>query len=154
VRWILICVIVVTLGFMAYVRLMPGDPAKVHVDGVARAPGDYPTAGSFTAVRTLQTTPDDALAALDQIAAATPRTKILAGTVAEGLITYETRSRIVGFPDYTTVSIIPAHAAPGGNANPLIMIHARLRYGSADLGVNRKRVVAWLAQLGDKVAAP
>jgi hypothetical protein len=43
-----------------------------------------------------------ALARLDEIALATPRTTRLAGSPDEGRITWITRSALWGFPDYTT----------------------------------------------------
>jgi len=60
----------------------------------------------------------------------------------------QTRSRLWGFPDYTTVVATEHEGAP------VLMIHARLRFGKADLGVNKARVQAWLAQMSDLVAAP
>jgi uncharacterized protein (DUF1499 family) len=86
-------------------------------------------------------TPEEVLAALDAIARATPRTRVLAGSVAEGKITYVTRSAFWGFPDYTTVLAVPVE----GGAAPVIW--ARQRYGRGDLGVNRARVERWLAAL-------
>ena len=74
---------------------------------------------------------------LDRIIRDTPRTVVLAGTPEEGMITYITRSRLWGFPDYTTVE-----ARPG-----MIVIHGRLRFGSSDVGVNRARIDGWLATL-------
>ena len=52
-----------------------------------------------------------ALAAIDAAARATPRTRVLAGSVEAGMITYVTRSRLWAFPDYTTVAVAPAGAA-------------------------------------------
>jgi len=81
--------------------------------------------------------PAAALARLDAIAMASPRTRRLAGSPAEGRITWISRSRLWGFPDYTT-----AEATPGR-----LVIHARQRFGSDDWGVNAARLQDWLAQL-------
>ena len=43
----------------------------------------------------------------------------------------------MGFPDYTTVQL----------KDDRLMIWARLRFGRSDLGVNRRRVDRWLADL-------
>ena len=51
-----------------------------------------------------------------------------------------------GFPDYTTVSILPAGTFD--NAGPLLMIDGRLRFGRSDLGVNKARIERWLTALG------
>lgn len=67
----------------------------------------------------------------------TPRTLRLAGSVAEGRITWETRSLFWGFPDYAT-----AEVRPDGLYN-----YARLRFGSSDFGVNAARLQDWLSRL-------
>lgn len=120
---------------MLYVRLAPTDISLWHIAPQEKALGDYPARGGFTAVRQ-----GDAkiLAKLDTIARSTPRTKKIAGSVEEGRITYVTRSRIWGFPDYTTVSLSGDH----------LTISARLRFGGSDLGVNAARVKGWLKELG------
>ena len=51
-----------------------------------------------------------------------PRTKTLAGRAGEGMITWVTRSRLFGFPDYTT-----AAARPDGSATILTLSRKRLR---------------------------
>ncbi len=48
-----------------------------------------------------------------------------------------TRSAVWGFPDYTTVE----------QRDGKLMIYARSRFGSSDLGVNGKRVAGWLDAL-------
>ena len=88
------------------------------------------------AIRTVPASPGD-MARLDRIIRATPRTTLLAGSPESGMVTYITRSRLWGFPDFTTVE-----ARPGA-----IVIHGRLRFGSSDMGVNRARVEGWVAAL-------
>jgi len=131
-RTILWGVGLIILGALAAVRLTPIDPAVVHVDLDATQDEDL-TGG---AIRVID---GDAemLRKLDAIARATPRTKVVGGTVDEGHITYVTRSFWIGFPDYTTVQ------QKGGR----LVLFARLRFGSSDLGVNRARLEGWLAQL-------
>ena len=53
------------------------------------------------------------------------------------MITYVTRSRVFGFPDYTTVR----------QAGDTLEIHGRLRFGESDMGVNAARVDGWLERL-------
>jgi len=114
---------------LAYVRLAPSDAARWHtmpdeiserdMEGGAmrRAEGD--------------------LAALDAIIRDTPRTRVLAGSVDAGMLTYVTRSRVFGFPDYTTVR----------QAGDTLEIYGRLRFGKSDMGVNAARIDGWLARL-------
>lgn len=127
--WILLCVAVVANG---YVRLAPSDPAHWHVrldfDGNRDFDGGVE--------RVLEAGPQ-ALAQLDAIIRATPRTSRLAGSVVGGHVTYVTRSRVLGFPDYTTVQ----------QQGDTLRIFARLRFGRSDLGVNRARVEQWIDAL-------
>jgi uncharacterized protein (DUF1499 family) len=79
----------------------------------------------------------DGLARLDVVARDTTRTLVLAGSVEEGMITYVTRSAVIGFPDYTTVQ----------QDGDQLKVYARLRFGRSDFGVNHARVNRWLDAL-------
>lgn len=81
--------------------------------------------------------PADLLARLDRVALSDPRTRRLAGSPDAGRITWESRSLIWGFPDYTTAEL----RADG------LYIHARLRFGGSDMGVNAARLADWLSRL-------
>jgi uncharacterized protein (DUF1499 family) len=129
ILWVLIALVVVAIG---YIRLAPSDPAVWNQPVSAEADRDF----SAGAIRIILTGPDG-LARLDDIARATPRTEVLAGSVAEGRITYVTRTRVIGFPDYTT-------AQQDGDQ---LTLYARLRFGRSDLGVNRARVEQWIDAL-------
>ncbi|MGR3634159.1 MAG: DUF1499 domain-containing protein [Limimaricola soesokkakensis] len=139
---------------LAWVRIAPADVARWHVDPmeVERVP-QAPRRGGWL-VRTgpanaappvFDTDPATLLSAFDEIARATPRTRVLFESLAEGRVTYVTRSAIAGLPDYTSVKAVPE---AGGAA---LMIWARQRFGVADMGVNRKRVEAWMAALEDRL---
>ena len=127
--WILVAIIVAAL---AYVRLAPTDPARWH-QPVSES-SDKTFAGG--AVRVVPGD-DDTLARLHQVALGTSRTQVLAGSPAEGRITYVTRSKWIGFPDYTTADLVDGH----------VRLLARLRFGRSDLGVNAERLERWLAEL-------
>jgi len=122
-------------AFALYVRLAPSDPARWH-----KAPPDLPvgdSAGlnSFVAVRE----GDRAiLERLIQIAETTRRTTGLAGSAQAGMITFITRTRLWGFPDYTTIRLLDGK----------LTIYGRARFGQGDMGVNRARIEAWLAAAG------
>ncbi|SFP47419.1 DUF1499 domain-containing protein [Tranquillimonas alkanivorans] len=144
-RFASIFAVVATAG-LAWFRLAPTEPAVWHVDPL-RAPvpagsgwllrsGD----GNGDAQRFSQP-PGEVLAALDDIALATPRTDRVAGSTGTGRLTYVTRSLVFGFPDYTTVQAAPAE---GGTE---LTVFARQRFGAKDMGVNRKRVEDWMARL-------
>jgi uncharacterized protein (DUF1499 family) len=125
-------VLLAVLGFGLWVRMAPSDPARWHV--ATGDSGNRDFAGAV--IRTIPAQPGD-MTRLDRIIRDTARTTLLAGSPEEGMVTYITRSRLWGFPDYTTVE------ARAG----LIVIHGRLRFGSSDMGVNRARVEGWIAAL-------
>ncbi len=122
--------LVVTL--MLYVRLAPTDVAKWHV-----APPDTPREMAGGVVMVLAGD-ENLLVALAKVAEAADRTHLLAGSIESGLLTYVTRSRIWGFPDYTTLAL---------TNDGQIIVYARLRFGQSDLGVNKARLVDWIGQL-------
>lgn len=132
--------IIALLGLMALVRLAPIEPARWHVspdvtgawDSVLREPG-----GARLRLSQSKGAPGELLVWLDALAQETPRTARLAGSVAEGRITWVTRSALWGFPDFTT-----AEVRPDG-----LYVHARLRFGREDIGVNAARLEDWLAAL-------
>jgi uncharacterized protein (DUF1499 family) len=125
-------VILLVVGGMAWIRLAPSDPAEWNIDPKVTADQDL-AAG----VRRRIPAQADTFARLHAIILETPRTEVLAGSQAEGQITYVTRSRWMGFPDYTTLR------ANGAD----LELWARARFGQSDLGVNKARVEDWLAQL-------
>lgn len=134
-------ILALLIGLMAYIRLAPSDPAQWHIalptdiaaDGQIRT-----TAGSARAA--VPATPQT-LTQLDAIARATPRSSTLAGSAAEGRITWVLRSAAFGFPDYITAQITET---PTG---PRLDLHSRLRFGRSDFGVNAARLKDWLSRL-------
>ncbi|MBI1217515.1 MAG: DUF1499 domain-containing protein [Rhodobacteraceae bacterium] len=139
--------LVLAVGLMAYVRFSPNDAARWQVDpvtaGVAGLSNGYllrPAGGDAAAP--VYAMPPAALAArIDAVARAWPRTRRFAGDPAMGVVTYITRTLVWGFPDFTTVKVLPA---PGGAT---FAAFARARFGQGDFGVNKARLLAWLAAL-------
>jgi hypothetical protein len=133
--WILL---ILLLGLLAFIRFAPSDAARWHRGtgkddlGGKQFPGGYVWREEVTGDGRAE------LAALDRAAQSEPRTTRLAGSVDEGRITYVTRSRIMGFPDYTTIGVYGAEPA-------YLEIWGRLRFGRSDLGVNAARVGRWRA---------
>jgi len=128
---LLILLAIATIGF-GYVRLAPSDPAFWHKMPEISTDKDFKQG----AIRVVNAGADG-LARLNLIATATARTEVLAGSVDAGMITYITRTRVIGFPDYTTVK----------QDGDQLKIYARLRFGRSDLGVNRDRIEGWIAAL-------
>ncbi len=140
-RIVLLLLLALVIAGAAYIRLAPSDPAVWHREMPATPPGDHDLADGFKALRVLSRPGPEVLAELDAAIMATPRTQRLAGSVAEGTITYVTRSKWLGFPDYTTVWLTTEPV-------PMLSLHGRLRFGGGDFGTNAKRIRGWL----DKIA--
>ena len=137
------------VAVMAYIRLAPSDPKIWHVaisnDAPAR-PGPcadqvQPLRNGARALCLVQGKPSEVLAKLAAIAEAYPRTSRLAGSAAEGRMTWFARSRIMGFPDFITAEV---SAVPDGTR---LEVFARQRFGEGDMGVNAARLRVWLSQI-------
>lgn len=133
-RWaIMIFWIVLALvaGAMTYIRVAPSDLAQWHVMPEFQSDSDFENGAN----RIVETGPDG-LARLAVVAKAASRTRLLAGSPSHDKMTWITRTKWIGFPDYTT-------AVQEGDT---LRIHARSRFGKSDMGVNRARVEDWIAQ--------
>ncbi|QFT63392.1 Protein of unknown function [Roseivivax halotolerans] len=132
-KYILILLILAAIGGAVFIRFAPSDPEVWHVDPQVSADQDL-----AQGVRRRIPGGEERMAELDRIILSTPRTELLAGSVEEGRITYITRSKWMGFPDYTTIQ----------QDGDVIELYARLRFGQSDMGVNKARVEGWLNELG------
>ncbi|HUB50096.1 MAG TPA: DUF1499 domain-containing protein [Acetobacteraceae bacterium] len=81
-------------------------------------------------------------AAVQKVAAAEPRTWAAAIYADRMQADWVVRSAVFNFPDLVTAQI-----APAGLGAATLVLYSRSVYGYSDLGVNRRRVVAWLAAL-------
>ncbi len=127
--WV-VCVLVV--GVLAFVRLAPSDAGRWHLP--VEASEDSTRAGG--AVRIIDGDMKKFMQ-LSDIASNTARSVVLAGSASDGMMTFVTRSKWIGFPDYTTIQL----------DGDKIKLHARLRFGRSDLGVNAARLERWIDQL-------
>lgn len=133
-RIALIILLTIAIGLGLYVRLAPVNPEHWHA-----MPDDVGTRGLSGGAMRVIDAPEGGLEQLHAIIVATPRTKVLAGNADEGLVTYVTRSLVVGFPDYTTVRIVETR----------LEIYGRSRFGRSDFGVNAARIDGWLKRLAE-----
>ncbi len=143
-------VIAATVALAIYARLKTVDAARWHEDLTAPAftpPGRNGAAFCAAPDARVSFGADD-LARLDAIALAAPRTTRLAGSVADGRISWVTRSALMGYPDVTTAQIVGT-----GDAAYLCVV-ARQVIGQADMGVNGARLRGWLRELGGLNEAP
>ncbi|ETW14463.1 hypothetical protein ATO8_01100 [Roseivivax marinus] len=127
-------IVLVVVGGLVWIRFAPSDPDTWHVDPQVTADQDL-----SNGVRRRIPAGADTLDRLNGIILATPRTDRLAGSVDEGRVTYVTRSKWMGFPDYTTIE--------READEQVVELWARARFGKSDMGVNRGRVDNWLSEL-------
>lgn len=136
---VLLIVIGLFAALQAVIRLAPTVPARWHEDPFSASD---PAPGGVLQRITVPLDPVEALARLAAIASIEPRTRLVAGSVEEGRLTYRTRSAFWGFPDFTTLAAVPH------DAGSEIAILARLRFGKGDMGVNGRRVEEWINAAG------
>lgn len=151
-KYIIALIVFAVAMSLVFIRLSPVDTARFHTSAEPQPIGDYEGSTGFRVVREITDTPINVMGELNRIILETPRTRRVAGDLGTDLITYETRSAIIGFPDYATISFIEPDTV--GNDSVLISIDSRLRFGAYDLGVNKRKVVAWLDALGALTVAP
>ncbi len=141
VFWIIVAAVV---GVQAYVRLAPSRAEDWVIDDTSNAPGDYPSAGGFMAVRDVEGDGSAFAREFEQTVLALPRTRKLGRS--DGQDVYVSRSKLWGFPDYITFALTPGETP----AQTRAVIYSRLRFGQSDMGVNQKRVKQILTGIGDK----
>lgn len=151
--WMAVLAVAALVGFGVWVRLAPSDGAAWHVDPLTEPGNGKPNSyrllpagmGSQPADAEAPVYPVDSATlatAFDAHAMAQPRTERLAGDVNSLWMTYVQRSRVFGFPDYVSVRFFDL---PGGGSS--LAVYSRARYGQSDMGVNFKRVQAWVEGL-------
>lgn len=145
VIYILVALAVLTVAAAIYVRVAPIDAAQWHVDPDSATPPATPNfvllAGSGAVL--IDAVPLVVAGRIEAVAEAEGAV-ILAGSAAEGFVTYVVRSRIMGYPDFVSIRL-----APEGEGTEM-SIFSRSRYGQSDLGVNAARVQRWsLAARGE-----
>ena len=99
------------VGLMAYIRLAPSDPALWNAALATDLTSDATVLVGEGSARVALAAPVDALARLNAIALATPRSRLIAGSPGEGRMTWQIRSAFFGFPDYVTAQVTDG---PGG----------------------------------------
>lgn len=119
-------------ALMFYVRLAPSDIDRWHSPPIVRQDSD-----GMNSARRLVQTGTDGVQRFADVALASPRTKVLAGSTSDGMITFVTRSALMGYPDYTTVQ----------QDGDTLKVFGRSRFGRKDFGVNAARVDQWVGAL-------
>ncbi|MFK7916591.1 MAG: DUF1499 domain-containing protein [Ilumatobacter sp.] len=153
--FVLIPVVVIAVlvaGLSVMTRRAEVKPSEWHIDPTTAPPTGNPnwyrvTPDSAPADRDAERdgsapifTADVAAlaAAFDAVALADARVEVIAGSAADGFVTYMQRSALFGFPDFISVKFVEV-----SNGSSLA-IFSRARDGKSDLDVNNKRVTRWL----------
>lgn len=148
--WILFAVVVAFfVGSIAIVRSMNHDVAQWHVD--PQTAPDPSTPNWYRAVPdgenaapVFDVSASDLSSAFDRVVNDQPRIELLQDDRASGgPVTWVQRSALFGFPDYISVTFVPA----GDGSTSTLAVFSRARVGQSDLGVNEKRVTAWITKL-------
>ncbi len=84
----------------------------------------------------------------DTMIAEQPRIEKMAETDGGLQIDYIQRTALMRFPDWITVRFVPI-----SSDRTTLAVYSRSVYGYSDLGVNKRRVQTWLAQLQDDSTA-
>ncbi len=97
-------------------------------------------------------------AALRDVAAEQERVFPLAADPGQGQMFWVARSAVFNFPDVISaeVSASPPETSPPKTSpaeTSTLVLYSRSVYGESDFGVNRRRLLAWLAALDAKLAA-
>lgn len=145
---------VAAAGISIGIRRAGIDAQKWHVDPTSAAPTGNPnwyrvTPDAAPADRdperdasspVFEVPVAELAAAFDAVALADDRVEVVAGSAADGFVTYVQRSAVFAFPDFVSVTF--SDVATGGSS---LAVFSRAQYGKSDLGVNKKRVERWVA---------
>jgi uncharacterized protein (DUF1499 family) len=138
--WIVLAVVLAVTLF----RFLPVDASKFHTDPFVADRPNKPNYYISTDEEGLFDIPAiELINAFEQYTNQVARTKVLKRDDSEGyLVTYISRSMVMGFPDFISVKIV--ETSPTTSQIKMI---SRSRFGYSDLGVNRARVKLWIAAL-------
>ena len=128
----IILMVTAVVALVVYARFTSVMPKPL--DAPENITSDQDLTGGFTAVRPFTGNAATLTKRITDIVLATPRTRKL----SDDPLQFVMRSRVVGFPDVTTVQV----------RDGVLLIHAHLVIGKSDLGVNKARVLDWLDRLG------
>jgi uncharacterized protein (DUF1499 family) len=141
---------IVLIGFIAFVRLAPSNPATWHQDPLTAKKGrkknvfiQLPNVGKHPSPEFSMDAASLATA-LDKLAMQTPDVARLAGSSDGLFVTYVARTKMMRYPDYISIKFIDL-----GAGLSTLAVFSRARFGFSDRGVNRRRFLGWQKQLGN-----
>jgi uncharacterized protein (DUF1499 family) len=124
----------------------PLDAANIQrpstLNTALAGPAGFSPAPDIT-TRRYDVSPDKLYAAIRRVAEAQPRTYLQVAYDERLQAHYVARSAVFNFPDLIAVQV---------NPDATLILWSRSVYGQSDLGVNRKRLTAWLTALDQTLA--
>jgi uncharacterized protein (DUF1499 family) len=158
----LVVILALVGGAAIATRRKAVDPARWHVDPLTSTGTGNPNWYRMVPVDaqvdrdpkrdavppTFSVSAAELAAAFDSVAKADDRVEVIAGSAAEGFVTYMQRSALFGFPDFISVTFV---ALPDSGST--LAIYSRARDGKSDLDVNKKRVIRWVEATQAKLAS-
>ncbi|UEM01441.1 DUF1499 domain-containing protein [Skermanella rosea] len=136
----------------------PADRAPADFAALERAstpnqylvapPGTTPRAEPDAGSPVFPVPPERLRDAMIAVVEEAPRTTLLERSSDGMRMLLVQRSALLRFPDYVDVAILPA-----GEGGSTVAVYSRSRFGYSDMGVNRRRVEAWLADLKRRIGA-
>ncbi len=148
--WILFSVAIAFFaGSIAIVRTLSHDVEQWHVDPQTAPDPSTPNwhrvlPGGENPAPVFDVPATDLASAFDRVVGEQSSIELLKDDRSSGgPVTWVQRSALFGFPDYISVSFLSLD----DDAKSTLAIFSRARIGKSDLGVNEKRVTAWLTAL-------
>jgi hypothetical protein len=153
IKILVIGLLVVVAGVMAYVRFAPTDAAMWHVDPRAISKPAKPNNWMIRPVGGDDRPPNYEaevpvlVAAIEAAVDQMGDMRLIAGNAQSGHLTYISRTKWMAFPDFTTFRV---YSTDGGSS---FAAFSRARFGEADMGYNRARLEALLPLIAAEMAA-
>ena len=130
--WFGLLSLAMVVALLLYIRLAPSDPARWHVDPLTAPDPGRPHFARLDLM--IDIAPETAAIRLRARAEAEGGTR-LAGDDAHA--TWLLRTRLMGYPDYVSILLIPA------DRGTRVVALSRSRFGRSDWGVNAARLARW-----------
>lgn len=112
-----------------------------HAQPHTRVPADDEFAAGYQATRGTEAGAQEWMLVAEAAILATPTTRLLRCDTRNDRRICQTRSLILGFPDYKSIWVEPGDPS-------VLVIRLTAGFGNHDFGVNRARVQSWLEAIG------
>ena len=150
-RMLTLFLLILIVVAILWVRIAPSNASEWHVDPETIEKSARPNQflmrdGQDTDSLIFDTTPDDLAAKFNDIALSKPNVVVLDGAASDLWVTYMQRTKLMAYPDYISVKITAE-----GDDKSRLTVYSRSRFGRSDLGVNKARIKAWTAALGQPI---